>query len=75
MSIEVPASPKQKDALRSPLTKQAVPTPDSSLELAFGVISLSVLAVVTASADRVSVVPPSLSQWLEIGAALGLSEG
>ena len=70
MSIEVPASPKQKDALRAPAGKQVVPSNDSSLELAFGVISLSVLAVVTASADRVHILPPSLSQWLEVGAAL-----
>ena len=73
MSIEVPASPKQKDALRAPSAKQAVPTTNSSLELAFAVISLCTLGAVAASADHVSILPPSLGQWLEIGAALGLS--
>ena len=50
-----------------------MPANDNSLELAFAVISLSVLGAVAATADRVSILPPSLAQWLEIGAALGLS--
>ena len=72
MSIEVPASPKQKDALRAPSAKQAVPTTTAASSWP-SVSSRCVLAVPSLPADRVSILPPSLGQWLEIGAALGLS--